>query len=390
MEQDKKIKGNAVSAYFMIFISLLFLFNKDNKYLNNSFVKAHTKTAFWLHLMLLVTYVVFISFGLGKEISFLWYNLNNIIASSLFIALFAMMLYGIYRANKWETLTTNELLTLSRQDTLVNVEKREFNEKQKVSMILAYVPLIGYIIYGQDYKNDTLRKINKVALIAWGFIGLLYVLGSTNLALLFGLFYIVLIVFSSIILITKEEFLHISLEKIPTPQEKLIWVQSLCIYMKKYFSGKEFHNLKDILQNTADKKLKAESDNTKLLEKKENIKIPKVLIYVPFLVLICLPGLKSRYALHIKNSLGITILIMVSWALFGIQNMFQVLTIFPIAYGIWFIDRLGYQMPFAYQTYEIIFESIIGTFLSIFKKWNKIHKTEKKENLKVKKTTTAK
>ena len=73
MEKNKKIIANAVSAYFMIFISLSFLFNKNNKYLNNDFVKSHTKTAFIIHIMFLFTYVVFVSFDFGKEFSILNY-----------------------------------------------------------------------------------------------------------------------------------------------------------------------------------------------------------------------------------------------------------------------------------------------------------------------------
>jgi hypothetical protein len=57
---NPKVKANAVSAYLLVFVSFLFLFNKTNKYINNDFVKNHTKTAFFLHLMLLFTYIIFI------------------------------------------------------------------------------------------------------------------------------------------------------------------------------------------------------------------------------------------------------------------------------------------------------------------------------------------
>jgi len=142
MEQNKKIIANAVSAYFMIFVSLLFLVSKDNKYLNNSFVKSHTKTAFIIHVMFLVTYIVFVSFGLGKEFSVLGYGVNTILASVIFIGLLAMLLYGIYRANKGEVLTADELLTLSRQDKLTSIEKKELSEQEKVSIILSYIPFL--------------------------------------------------------------------------------------------------------------------------------------------------------------------------------------------------------------------------------------------------------
>jgi hypothetical protein len=64
-------KKNAQSAYFMIFISLMFLFNKHNPHLNNDFVKSHTKTAFFIHILLLIIYIVFIHYSLLSNFSIL-------------------------------------------------------------------------------------------------------------------------------------------------------------------------------------------------------------------------------------------------------------------------------------------------------------------------------
>lgn len=50
-ELNKKIIGNATAAYFMVFVSLCFLFsNKEN--VNHPFVKSHVKSAFALHFMM--------------------------------------------------------------------------------------------------------------------------------------------------------------------------------------------------------------------------------------------------------------------------------------------------------------------------------------------------
>jgi hypothetical protein len=57
---NPKVKANAISAYLLVFVSFLFLFNKTNKYINNDFVRSHTKTAFFIHLMLLLVYIIFI------------------------------------------------------------------------------------------------------------------------------------------------------------------------------------------------------------------------------------------------------------------------------------------------------------------------------------------
>jgi hypothetical protein len=47
---SEKVKGNAISAYLMVFISGLFLLNKTEPNINNSFVKSHTKSAMLIHL----------------------------------------------------------------------------------------------------------------------------------------------------------------------------------------------------------------------------------------------------------------------------------------------------------------------------------------------------
>ena len=42
---NNKIINNAVSAYLMLFISWMLLINKSNPYINNDFVKNHTKSS---------------------------------------------------------------------------------------------------------------------------------------------------------------------------------------------------------------------------------------------------------------------------------------------------------------------------------------------------------
>ena len=381
MEQNKKIIANAVSAYFMIFISLAFLFQKKNTYLNNSFVKSHTKTAFIIHMMFLITYVVFVSFGLGKEFSVLWYWVNTILASVIFIGLLAMLLYGIYRANKWEVLTADELLTLSRQDALVEVEKKNFSEQEKVSIILSYIPFLGYIVYGQNYTNPILKNINKVALLAWIFITLLFVFSSYNLGLLFSLAYIVFVVFSCTVLISKDELIKINIDRVPGPEDKIVIQKSLLTYLGKYFWKKDFIELKKIIETKKQERILLEKKDTESLSKLSDVSLPKKLIYIPFFVLIYLPQLKSKQNLHIKNSLWITLLIILSWSIFGIHSTVQVFALFPIAYWVWLIDRIWYKMPYAYEAYKIIFEKILWKIFWVFKKWEKLHKTEKREKL---------
>ena len=59
---NNKIINNAVSAYLMLFISWMLLINKSNPYINNDFVKNHTKSSIIIHLMIIINYIVFISY----------------------------------------------------------------------------------------------------------------------------------------------------------------------------------------------------------------------------------------------------------------------------------------------------------------------------------------
>jgi len=70
-EIHQKSKNNAISAYLMLFISGLFIFNKSNEYINNNFVKSHTKVAFLIHISFLLNYIVFISFDFLKNYAIL-------------------------------------------------------------------------------------------------------------------------------------------------------------------------------------------------------------------------------------------------------------------------------------------------------------------------------
>jgi hypothetical protein len=57
---EQKSINNAIAAYLMIVASWFFPLNKDNKYINNDFVKKHTKSAFILHILLILNFVIFI------------------------------------------------------------------------------------------------------------------------------------------------------------------------------------------------------------------------------------------------------------------------------------------------------------------------------------------
>jgi hypothetical protein len=59
MEENKVIKNNAVTAYLLFLISVMFLFAKSEPNLNNEFVRKHTKSALLIHLLIIINILVF-------------------------------------------------------------------------------------------------------------------------------------------------------------------------------------------------------------------------------------------------------------------------------------------------------------------------------------------
>ncbi|MDQ7009968.1 MAG: hypothetical protein Q9M94_06785, partial [Candidatus Gracilibacteria bacterium] len=161
----KKSINNGISAYLMIFLSGLFIFNKKNEFVNNSFVKSHTKIALLIHLSFLIIYLIFIKFSFLKNISVLNYNLNYILASSFFSILFIFLLYGIYKSSKGETFKISEILKIGKMEKIIDINNNGIiGEKDKVTLILSYIPFIGYYIYSEYYKNKLIQKIIKLNL----------------------------------------------------------------------------------------------------------------------------------------------------------------------------------------------------------------------------------
>jgi uncharacterized membrane protein len=102
-----KAKANAISAYLLLLVSASFLLNKENEYLNNSFVKSHVKSALFIHTSFLITYIIFVSNNLFGIISIFQFPVSDIIAKTLFLFLLFLLIHGIYKAHngkKFESL----------------------------------------------------------------------------------------------------------------------------------------------------------------------------------------------------------------------------------------------------------------------------------------------
>ncbi len=383
METNKKIIGNAMTAYFMIFVCIFFFLNKDNPNINNTFVKSHTKTAFLLHCLFLLAYILFVSFKIGSGVFVFGFSLNNIIASSLFIFLFAILMYGMYRAYKWQTFTISEMMTLTKTESFVQIdEDKQLTDENKFAIIVSYIPFIGYLAYGKHLRNEQIQDIVFVNLICTSIIAAFYVLWAGNVSMFLSLLYAIFAAFCVVTLLAKDEVIHLNIEIVPTPTEKYLLQKSILSCTYKHIQWKKFTSIKDTyeakkIKYIADEKIRAQEQADK-----KDISLPKALIYIPIANFITLGFWKSRYHYHIINGFVVNLLFIVLWAVFGFEHLVPLLTLFPITFGIGYLDRLGYQMPYIYGIYSF-FAGIVSWFSHLFTRWREIQKTTQTMSVKV-------
>lgn len=334
METNKKIIGNAVSAYFMLFVSGMFLLEKKNPLLKNDFVRGHTKTALLLHILFLII-AVFAYFGVGSSYDILGFTINRIIVTSLFLIVFAFLLYGVYKAQKGEDFTIGDFLHMTSQEKLIELkERKNQNEQEKLGLILASVPFLGYYLSGEHRNDEDFQK--KVHLNLWISLAIafLVIAGHGNLALICLLLYIVLTVFSTIIFLRNDEIMHINLEKIPTFESGYILDISLLKYLRGYLSKKDFKTFSETISEVKNRKETQEEENTKALSKLPETRFPFTLVYIPIVQIFLASALKTRSSFHWKNGFGITLLMLASFGIFGLESWVPYLVAFPIAFGI--------------------------------------------------------
>jgi len=356
----QKSVNNAISAYLMLFISSFFIFNKKNEYINNDFVKSHTKIAFLIHISFLINYVIFISFSFLKniQIPFINSNLNYILASSIFTALFIALLFWIYKASKRETFKISEILNIWKTEKIIDINWDWIvNEKDKLTLILSYIPFIWYITQAEHFKEKNIKNIIKLNLYISLILSLIYISWNKNIVLLFWLFYIIFAVFSSINIIIREKIIGLNLDFLPNITEILIFIKSFIKYISNYFSKKEFINLSEISKKSLENHQKDEIKNNELLKKLPTTKINNLLIYIPFVNLVSLFFKNSNKKIHILNWVMITIFFIIFIILdyFNyISSSSYLLLIFPIFFWYWYINvRPAYKIPIIYDLFEI-------------------------------------
>lgn len=382
---EQRIKNNAVISYLYIIINISFLIWKNNKLINNNFVKSHTKSAILIHLLFLINTIVFSIYWLPLYYEIMWYTINDIIAISIYLVLFWILLFWMYKAYSGKEFILSDLNWKDNISLEVDSETN-FSEKDKLSIILSRIPFVWFYISWQFKKNKLIKNNIKLNLLVTSIISVLYIYESIQLASLLLLVYIIFITFTAINIFIRNKTISINLDNILLPNEILnniiIWYKYLLNYFKKENDFVNFNLIKD--KFLKEKEIKDNKLET-ILNTKSSFKLNNNIIYIPFVNLITIFNLDVKEKIHILNWLIITLIISILILSFWINNSYQIILLFPIAFWLWYLNAwiLNYKIPIIYNIFSLI-NNIFLFFITVFNKVKKIKNTQTEVNLKVK------
>jgi len=353
-EINKKIRGNASISYFMVLISISFLFSKDPN-VSHPFVKSHVKSAFILHLLLIWVFIV-MSYPFLESVRFVGYSLNSIITAVLAIGLFAGILYGMYMASSGKEITLWEIfykVWVSKKMT--RLESSQMNDDDiKAKLITAHIPFIGYMMSYENKNIPHMRDVIKLNFLLVCISVIIFILGYTSLSSMLILGYTIWSVFVGTRLVLDNHITTPNLEYIPNVEEKYILQKSIYSYIKQTLAW-----AKDI----SFEKIQKEQQNKRALSIKNELSISQ-----------------SWKSIFIKNSVILFLLFIICAAVFGLQSKILLLFLFPASYLIGYKSMDWYMLPYIYDIY-ILFRTIKNKIRSIFSATRRMQKTEIKETV---------
>jgi hypothetical protein len=301
--------------------------------------------------------------------------------------LFIMLLYWIYKASQEKSFQVWELMKIWKMDKIIDINwDWKLDEKDKLTLILSYIPFIWYITQWKYFNNYFIKSIIKFNLIISVLISVIYIFWNTNITLLFILFYLIFSVFSSINIIVRDKIVWINLPFIPNIWEILSYFKIFILYLKNYFWNKTFIWFKEVKNNYIIKIKNTEIKNQEIIKKLNNSKFPNFLIYLPFINLFWIFFLKSNKKFHIINGIMITIFFIIFAVLNSfnyIPNSSYILLLFPIFFWLWYINsRPAYKIPIIFDLFELLI-SIKSIFIKTKKDIQEKKEEEHSEVMKV-------
>lgn len=367
---NKKIINNAMSAYFWLWALLLLPSKKEN--INDPFVKSHSKTALFIHVLMLLNYLIFITYSFLGSIVFYGFWLNHIFASILFLALFWWLLYGISKANRGENFSIFDMATMSKSEKIIELKNSNLNEQWILTIILSLIPFLWFVIKWKfkNYKSPILESNLKLNLIVSIIISLFFIAWNGNLWLLLILLYTIFTVFYSILVITKQSLITLKLEKIKTMEEIYIYIRSLFKYLTNYFKWKSFSGIQEWIET--EKNIITEENKTDkeyLLTLKDN-RLPKYIAYIPYLNIIWFIDINTKNKFHIINGIIITLISSIIFVLW--YHNYQILILFLMFFWFWYTKIIEYKFPFLFDMYKWF----VFVFWKVFRIWKNVREKQ--------------
>lgn len=375
---EQKHKANAVSAYFLL--AGLFLLPGKNKDIKNDFVQKHSKSAFFIHILFLITYLIFIYFDFLNEFFFLEKALNDIIAWIIFTILFWILVYWASKANSGKEFKALDFIKSKNYKQILSWEKtNEISELNKIKFALSYVPLLGIII-NNNSKEGPNYIASKFSSLMWLIFIFFIYLDKWNSLEILSLIYTIFIVFTGIFILVKDEFILIDFN-LPNAKEFVNLLTTSLKYVKNIFTPSSFQNFKDLIISVAKSEKLKDLHYEKEAKGAMEFPLPKQIIHIPFLNIITIWFIKSDYKNHIIAWLITTIFTLII-LLTEINNSLILVLLFPITYAFLNIKNPSYRTPFTYNTYEF-FKYFLQNILRVKNDVDERYNTEKNLNLKV-------
>lgn len=386
-ELPHKIRANAASAYFLFFICIAFLWSKK-PYMNHPFVKGHTKIAFLLQLLLIVAIFITQIPVLGTT-SIFGYNVQDIITSMVALGIFWLMLIGAYNAHQGNTMKIGEIFSQGKQKTqhFKSVQTESETPEERETLILAQIPIIGYILAGRHPNIPHIKEITLMNLFAMLVCVLLLISGFPTLSSIALLLYIVFAVFQSLSLKQTGDLLLLDEANVPSPEKLLLYMHAFWASLVASIKKEAFIPFETRVATFSHKRYEQEKKAFNEVKARASANIPAWLFYIPLVNIFGIFFLKKREKYHIINGLVLTLLFIWVILLWGWRNHTLLLFLFPISYGIGYLERLGYHMPYIYDLYDI-FARIGIRIKHIFSGARKLQKKQIHESIKISNTKT--
>lgn len=350
---DQKVVNNAISAYFWLWA--IMLLNRDNPLIHNDFVRGHSKTAVLLHLGIFFVFIFFDIFSFLWNHSISWVSIWHILITISLLAIFAGLSLWAKKAYSREEFSIVEFRALTKTENILRVNKNTVHREQdKTSIILSYVPFAWYLLYPKFAKYATIRSVNKINLYSSLIILLFFTSGREDTAWLLLLLYIIFVVFSAFKLYIQDEISVLNLESVWSFEELYIRLKAFILYIYNY--SKRDHRYREYELYLKIEKAAVVKQNKLMLKSllpKKSIPFPKWILYIPFINLVWLFFLDSKYKTHIINGMCVNVLLIAIWFFSSFNSPYSVFILFPIFYGIAYHRKIDYRFPVIYDIAKV-------------------------------------